>query len=139
MSINVQSTDRTSTTALNIWLHNLSFPSVFLWACTHLAPKLIYRFGKPLNTLLYVVTTNVWSWSIYNWLLLGLTRNRNMYIRTYSHRYGLYKYGLSAFFCILLCLYLSIPHGEGLASLRRFLESRYEKQVSNNTLAEFAE
>ena len=36
-------------------------------------------------------------------------------------------------------LYSNIPHGEGLASLRRFLEARDSKQVSSNTLTELAE
>ena len=36
-------------------------------------------------------------------------------------------------------LYPNIPHGEGLASLRRFLEARDIKQVSSNTLTELAE
>ena len=36
-------------------------------------------------------------------------------------------------------LYPNIPHGEGLASLRRFLEDRDSKQVSSNTLTELAE
>ena len=36
-------------------------------------------------------------------------------------------------------LYPNIPHGEGLASLRRFLEARDSKQVSSNTLTELAE
>ena len=36
-------------------------------------------------------------------------------------------------------LYLNIPHGEGLASLRRFLETRDNKQISSDTLTELAE
>ena len=46
---------------------------------------------------------------------------------------------------VILCtmdvvgLYPNIPHGEGLASLRRFLEARDSKQVSSNTLTELAE
>ena len=36
-------------------------------------------------------------------------------------------------------LYSNIPHGEGLASLRRFLETRDNKQISSDTLAELAE
>ena len=36
-------------------------------------------------------------------------------------------------------LYPNTPHGEGLASLRRFLEARDSKQVSSNTLTELAE
>ena len=46
---------------------------------------------------------------------------------------------------VILCtmdvvgLYPNIPYGEGLASLRRFLEARDSKQVSSNTLTELAE
>ena len=36
-------------------------------------------------------------------------------------------------------LYPNIPHGEGLASLYKFLETRENKQISNDTLAELAE
>ena len=36
-------------------------------------------------------------------------------------------------------LYPNIPHGEGLASLYRFLETRANKQISSDTLAELAE
>ena len=36
-------------------------------------------------------------------------------------------------------LYLNIPHGEGLASLYKFLETRENKQISSDTLAELAE
>ena len=35
-------------------------------------------------------------------------------------------------------LYPNIPHGEGLASLYRFLETRENKQISSDTLAEIA-
>ena len=36
-------------------------------------------------------------------------------------------------------LYPNIPHGEGLASLRRFLETRDNKQISSDTLTELSE
>ena len=36
-------------------------------------------------------------------------------------------------------LYRNISHGEGLASLRRFLETRDNKQISSDTLTELAE
>ena len=36
-------------------------------------------------------------------------------------------------------LYPNIPHREGLASLRRFLETRDNKQISSDTLTELAE
>ena len=36
-------------------------------------------------------------------------------------------------------LYSNIPHGEGLASLPRFLETRHNKQISSDTLTELAE
>ena len=36
-------------------------------------------------------------------------------------------------------LYPNIPNGEGLASLYKFLETRENKQISNDTLAELAE
>ena len=36
-------------------------------------------------------------------------------------------------------LYPHIPHGESLASLHRFLETRDSKQISSDTLAELAE
>ena len=36
-------------------------------------------------------------------------------------------------------LYPNIPHGEGLDSLRRFLETRDNKQISSDTLTELAE
>ena len=36
-------------------------------------------------------------------------------------------------------LYPNIPHGEGLASLYKFLETRENKQISSDTLAELAE
>ena len=35
-------------------------------------------------------------------------------------------------------LYPNIPHGEGLASLRGFLETRDNKQISSDTLTELA-
>ena len=35
-------------------------------------------------------------------------------------------------------LYLNIPHGEGLASLYKFLETRENKQISSDILAELA-
>ena len=35
-------------------------------------------------------------------------------------------------------LYANIPHGEGLTSLRRFLETRHNKQISSDTLTELA-
>ena len=36
-------------------------------------------------------------------------------------------------------LYPNIPHGEGFASLHRFLETRDNKQISSDTLMELAE
>ena len=39
----------------------------------------------------------------------------------------------------LFGLYPNIPHGEGLDSLRRFLETRDNKQITSNTLTELAE
>ena len=36
-------------------------------------------------------------------------------------------------------LYPNIPHEEGLASLRRFLDARTEKKVTTETLVELAE
>ena len=39
----------------------------------------------------------------------------------------------------LVGLYPNIPHGEGLASLYKFLETRENKQISSVTLAELAE
>ena len=36
-------------------------------------------------------------------------------------------------------VYLNIPHGEGLATLYKFLETRDNKQISSDTLAELAE
>ena len=36
-------------------------------------------------------------------------------------------------------LYPNIPHGEGLDSLRRFLETRDNKQISSDTLTELGE
>ena len=36
-------------------------------------------------------------------------------------------------------LYPNIPHGEGLASLYKFLETRENKQISSDTLTELAE
>ena len=36
-------------------------------------------------------------------------------------------------------LYPDIPHGEGLASLYKFLETRENKQISSDTLTELAE
>ena len=36
-------------------------------------------------------------------------------------------------------LYPNKPHGEALASLRKFLETRYKKQIVSDTLAELAE
>ena len=36
-------------------------------------------------------------------------------------------------------LYPNIPHGEGLASLYKFLETRENKQILSDTLAELAE
>ena len=36
-------------------------------------------------------------------------------------------------------LYPNIPHGEGLDFLRRFLETRDNKQISSDTLTELAE
>ena len=46
---------------------------------------------------------------------------------------------------VILCtmdvvgLYHNIPHGEGLASLYKFLETRENKQISSDTSAELAE
>ena len=37
------------------------------------------------------------------------------------------------------CIYPNIRHGEGLASLRRFLETRDNEKVSSDTLTELAE
>ena len=46
-----------------------------------------------------------------------------------------------AFLCTMdvAGLYPNIPHGEGLASLYKFLETRENKQISSDTLAELAE
>ena len=43
--------------------------------------------------------------------------------------------------CIIdvMCLYPKIPLGEGLASLRKFLETRDNKQISSDTFMELAE
>ena len=38
--------------------------------------------------------------------------------------------------CILLVFTLTAPHGEGLASLYKFLETRENKQISSDTFAE---
>ena len=39
----------------------------------------------------------------------------------------------------LLIFTLNIPHGEGLASLLKFLETRYNKQISSDIWTELAE
>ena len=46
-----------------------------------------------------------------------------------------------AMLCIIdvMCLYPKIPLGEGLASLRKFLETRDNKQISSDTFMELAE
>ena len=36
-------------------------------------------------------------------------------------------------------IYIHIPHGEGLVSLRRFLETKDNKQISSDTLTELPE
>ena len=38
-----------------------------------------------------------------------------------------------------VCLSPNIPHGEDLASLRKFLETRITKQISSDKLTELAE
>ena len=40
---------------------------------------------------------------------------------------------------MLLAFYLNIPHGEGLASLRKHLDNRQNKEVTTDTLVELAD
>ena len=74
-----------------------------------------------------------------------LAQKVKSYIRDTNHFLNkikkLVRFPDGAILCAIdvVSLYPNIPHGEGLASLHRFLETRNNKQISSDTLTELAE
>ena len=113
----------------------------------YLLPKIHKRLhnvpGRPVMSNCGFYTDNRSSFLDYH--LQPLAQKVKSYIKDTNHFLNKIKKLGSLPDGAILCtidvvgLYPNIPHGEGLASLRRFLETRDNKQISSDTLTELAE
>ena len=113
----------------------------------YLLPKIHKRLhnvpGRPVMSNCGFYTENISSFLDYH--LQPLAQKVKSYIKDTNHFLNKIKKLGSLPDGAILCtmdvvgLYPNIPHGEGLASLRRFLETRDNKQISSDTLTELAE
>ena len=99
--------------------------------------------GRPVVLNCGFYTENISSFLDYH--LQPLAQKVKSYIKDTNHFLNKIKKLGSLPDGAILCtmdvvgLYPNIPHGEGLASLRRFLETRDNKQISSDTLTELTE
>ena len=99
--------------------------------------------GRPVILNCGFYTENISSFLDYH--LQPLAQKVKSYIKDTNHFLNKIKKLGSLPDGAILCtmdvvgLYPNIPHGEGLDSLRRFLETRDNKQISSDTLTELAE
>ena len=113
----------------------------------HLLPKIHKRLhnvpGRPVISNCGFYTENISSFLDYH--LQPLAQKVKSYIKDTNHFLNKIKKLGSLPDGAILCtmdvvgLYPNIPHGEGLDSLRRYLETRDNKQISSDTLTELAE
>ena len=113
----------------------------------YLLPKIHKRLhnvpGRPVMSNCGFYTENISSFLDYH--LQPLAQKVKSYIKNSNHFLNKIKKLGSLPDGAILCtmdvvgLYPNIPHGEGLASLRRFLETRDNKQISSDTSTELAE
>ena len=113
----------------------------------YLLPKIHKRLhnvpGRPVISNCAFYTENISSFLDYH--LQPLAQKVKSYIKDTNHFLNKIKKLGSLPDGAVLCtvdvvgLYPNIPHGEGLDSLRRFLETRDNKQISSDTLTELAE
>ena len=117
------------------------------FATFYLLPKIYNRLhnvpGRSVISNCGFYTENISSFLDYH--LQPLAQKVKSYIKNSNHFLNKIKKLGSLPDGAILCtmdvvgLYPNIPHGEGLASLRRFLETRDNKQISSDTLTELAE
>ena len=117
------------------------------FATFYLLPKIYNRLhnvpGRSVISNCGFYTENISSFLDYH--LQPLAQKVKSYIKDTNHFLNKIKKLGSLPDGAILCtmdvvgLYPNIPHGEGLASLRRFLETRDNKQISSDTLTELAE
>ena len=113
----------------------------------YLLPKIHKRLhnvpGRPVISNCGFYTENISSFLDYH--LQPLAQKVKSYIKDTNHFLNKIKMVRSLPDGAILCtmdvvgLYPNIPHGEGLDSLRRFLETRDNKQISSDTLTELPE
>ena len=112
----------------------------------YLLPKIHKRLhnvpGRPVISNCGFYTENISSFLDYH--LQPLAQKVKSYIKNTNHflnkikRLGSLPDGAILCTMDVVGLYPNIPHGEGLASHRRFLETRDNKQISSDTLTELA-
>ena len=112
----------------------------------YLLPKIHKRLynvpGRPVISNCVFYTENISSFLDYH--LQPLAQKVKSYIKDTNHFLNKIKKLGSLPDGAVLCtmdvvgLYPNIPHGEGLDSLRRYLETRDNKQISSDTLTELA-
>ena len=115
--------------------------------CFYLLPKIYKRLhnvpGRSVISNCGFYTENISSFLDYH--LQPLAQKVKSYIVDTNHFLNKIKKLGSLPVGAILCtmdvvgLYPNIPHREGLASLRRFLETRDNKQISSDTLTELTE
>ena len=113
----------------------------------YLLPKIHKRLhdlpGRPVISNCSFYTENISSFLDHH--LQPLVQRVKSYIKDTNHFLNkikkIGKLPEGAILCTMdvVGLYPNIPHGEGLASLYKFLETRENKQISSDTLAELAE
>ena len=113
----------------------------------YLLPKIHKRLhdvpGRPVISNCGFYTENISSFLDHH--LQPLAQRVKSYIKDTNHFLNkikkIGKLPEGAILCTMdvVGLYPNIPHGEGLASLYKFLETRENKQISSDTLAELAE
>ena len=113
----------------------------------HLLPKIHKRLhnvpGRPIISNCGFYTENISSFLDHH--LQPIAQKVNSLIKDTNHFLlkikSLGQLPEGAILCTIdaVCLYPNIAHEEGLASLRRFLDVKFEKKVTTETLVEFAE
>ena len=113
----------------------------------HLLPKIHKRLhnvpGRPVISNCGFYTGNISSFLGYH--LQPLAQEVKSYIKDTNHffkkikKLGNLPDGAILSTMDVVGLYPNIPHGEALASVRKFLETRDNKQISSDTLTERAE
>ena len=113
----------------------------------YLLPKIHKRLhdvpGRPVISNCGYYTENISSFLDYH--LQPLAQGVKSFIKDTKHflqklrNLGKQKHGAILCTIDVVGLYPNIPHEEGLASLRKFLDSRIDKKVTTETLVELAE